>query len=210
MRSAILIFGVFCLPGKESMGQYTNKFLFDEFSVSVNRTNVQDDNTEDIFGFGLGVYRGFMADKMLNVMVGLEFNRTSQFKKFMYESHSSHSAEVTYSLNCISIPVGLRVNVGSKTKFFIEAGGFGDLAISSNRSGTLHGPDVFTPPKDFDKKAGLSPTVGIYFGMGMRIPISRFELVVKPEYKLGLTKLYSGYDDIYNRYFRLSFGLKFI
>lgn len=50
---------------------------------------------------------------------------------------------------------------------------------------------------------------GVNLGIGIRIPVSKYELVVKPDYKLALNKLYSNLDNICNRYLRLNIGLKF-
>ncbi|PKP07817.1 MAG: hypothetical protein CVU08_16005 [Bacteroidetes bacterium HGW-Bacteroidetes-3] len=214
MKHCIIIFGLIFLIGKVSNGQDSNDFFLDEFHISLNRTNLQDDNTEDRYGFGLGAYHSFMSDKKLNLVFGLEYNRTSQIKKNMYEGHFANATDLTYSLNCISVPVGLRLNIGSKTKVFIETGGFADLVIISNRTGTMHTyfPDEnneidYTDTK-IDEKAGLSNSFGFYVGLGVRVPMSRFDLIVKPDYKFGINKLYSNQDDIFNRYFRINIGLK--
>lgn len=195
--------------------QESKDFFIDEFQLSVNRTNLKDNNTEDRYGFGLGAYHSFMSDKKINLVIGFEYNKTSQFKRRMYEGKFAHTTDLTYNLNCLSVPVGFRFNIGSKTKIFIETGGFADLMINSNRKGTLHNyhPDennqINYSEKEIDEKAKLSSAVGIYVGLGVRIPISKFELIIKPDYKLALNKLYSYQDDIYNRYFRMNIGLRF-
>ena len=214
MKHSILIIGLICFLSKLSNGQDSNDFFFDEFNVSINRTTLQNDNTEDRYGFGLGAYHSFMPHKKINLVFGFEYNRTSQFKKTMYEGHFANATDLTYNLNCFSIPVGFRLNAGSKTKVFIETGGFADLVISSKRTGTIHTylPDennqINYNETEIDEKAGLSNAVGFYFGLGIRIPISRFELIVKPDYKFEINKLYSYQDDIFNRYFRINIGLK--
>lgn len=214
MKLKMMIFGLICFWGKISNGQDSNSVIFDEFLISANRTVLQDRNTEDRFGFGLGVYHSFLPAKKLNIVLGLEYNRTGQFKKSMYDGHFANAANVTYSLNCVSIPLGLRANMGSKTKMFIEMGGFADLVVYSNRTGTMH---EFMPVVDnqygdivskIDENARLSNTTGIYFGVGVRIPISKYELVVKSDYKYGINKLYSDMGEILNRNFRISIGLK--
>ncbi len=147
-------------------------------------------------------------------MLGMEYNRTSQFKKSMYEGHYSNATDLTYTMNFFSIPLGLRLTMGTKTKFFIEAGGFADLMISAKRTGTLgtYATDttnqVNYTEQQLVQKVGLSSSFGLYGGIGVLIPISKIELVVKPDYKLGLNKLYSEQEDIYNRYFRLTIGIR--
>lgn len=214
MKQFIILLGLLILIGEASNGQASNVFFFDEFSASVNRTNLQNDNTEDRYGFGLGAYHSFRSDKKLNIVFGVEYNRTSQFKKSMYEGHFAHATDLTYTIHCISIPIGIRANWGSKTKVFIETGGFADFIISANRKGKMHTylPDennqIDNTVTDIDEKVKLSNSIGLYFGVGIRIPVSTYELVVKPEYKFGINKLYSYQDDIFNRYFRLNVGLK--
>jgi hypothetical protein len=50
--------------------------------------------------------------------------------------------------------------------------------------------------------------MGVYTGLGVRIPISSFEVVIKSDYKLGLQDLYSYMDSINSIYWRLSIGIK--
>jgi hypothetical protein len=210
----IIIIELIFILNFESYGQNSNNPIISEFQFSINRTTLKDENTQDRYGFGFGIYHSFMSKKMINIILGIEYNRTSQFKEYMYEAHFAHLTDVTYNLNCFSFPLGLRLNIGSKTKVFIETGGFADIVIYSHKSGTYHSyqPGDNNIINYFEKKieesANLSNSVGFYFGIGFRIPISRFELIIKPEYKYGINKLYSYQDDILNRYFRINFGLK--
>ena len=75
---------------------------------------------------------------MVNLTFGVEYNRTNQFKKSMYLGHYAHSTDITYNLNMISFPVGVRLNVGKKIKVFLEGGGYADLMIKSTSKGILH------------------------------------------------------------------------
>lgn len=110
MKQRIVIIGLILLLGKISFGQNSKNFFINEFQISVNRTLQQDENTEDRFGFGLGAYHSFRKEKKLNIIAGLEFNRTSQFKKSLNEGHSAQSTDITYNINCASIPIGVRLN----------------------------------------------------------------------------------------------------
>ncbi len=214
MKHGILIFGLIFFLNKASYTQDSIYFFFKEFNVSVNRTTLQNDNTEDRYGFGFGAYHSFMADKKLNLIFGFEYNRTSQFKKSMYEGRYSHFIDLTYCINCFSIPVGFRLNFGVKTKIYIETGGFADLVINANRTGTKctywtdENHRINYTETEIDEKTGLSNFVGFYFGVGVRIPISKYELIVKPDYKIGIYTSYSYPDDIINRYFRINIGFK--
>lgn len=214
MKEYILIISLFLAFCIQSAGQDSVGFFLDEFQISLNRTTLQDDNTEDRFGIGLGAYHSFLADKRINILFGLEYNRTNQFKKDMYEGHFATATNVTYNLNCVSIPVGARLHVGNKLKLFAEVGGFADLMINSQRKGTMHTylPDenylITYSQADFKTNAGLSNSYGFYFGLGVRVPLSKFELIVKPEYKCSLNELYSYQDNIYSKYFKMNVGLK--
>ena len=214
MKYYLIIIGLFFFVIKKSNGQNSNNLFFDEFQISLNKTNLQNDNTEDKYGFGFGAYHLFIPDKRINLLLGLEFNRTSQLKKIMYEGHFAHATDLTYNINCFSIPVGFRLNFGSKMKAFFETGGFVDLNINSNRKGIMHSyfPDennlINYTETEIDEKVELSNTIGLYIGFGILIPILKYELIVKPDYKFGVNKLYSYQNDIFNRYFRINIILK--
>lgn len=213
MRFFALIL-IFIVISIFASGQDSVKFFFNEFTISANRTNMKDDNTEDRYGFGFGAYHSFFPDKIVNLIPGFEYNRTSQLKKSIYEGHFANATDLTYTLNCISVPVGLRINIGKKTKFFAETGGYADITISSNRKGTFHTyyPDsnyhVVYKDYQIDQKAGLLNSFGLYFGIGLRIPIYKYELIIKSDYKRGLNNLDTYMANIYNTYFRLAVGLK--
>ena len=194
--------------------QDVNEWFFDEASISFNRTNLADDNTENRNGFGLGVYHSFFADKTVNLIFGVEYNRTNQFKRSMYEGHYATATDLTYHLNMASFPVGGRLNIGKKFKVFIEAGGYADLMLKSTRTGFMHTyfPDendqIVYKTYPIDEKAKLNSVMGVYSGLGVRIPVYSFEVVIKGDYKLGLQDLYSFMDSINNTYWRISIGIR--
>jgi hypothetical protein len=202
-----------CGSSLTAVAQDVNELFFDEATVSFNRTNVADDNTENRNGFGVGLYHSFLPQKRINLVFGLEYNRTGQFKKTMYEGHYANSTDLEYNVNSFSIPFGIRLNIGGYVKFFLEGGAYGDIVILSKRTGMMHTwypvnnqPDY----KDFpiDEKAGLHNSIGAYGAAGLRIPLAHVELIIKPEYRYGLSALYSYMDDIYNHYWLISVGVK--
>jgi hypothetical protein len=205
----IIFFSLFFLS--PIFGQ--KRFIFDEFFISGNKTDLSDNNTENRFGFGVCMYHIFKKEKLMNLVAGVEYNNVSQYKKKIHEGHFSHSKDLTYSIDFLSFPIGIRYNIGSKTKFFTEVGGFADLFLYANRKGTtytyLPGENNIIDFKVFsiDEKVVLSSSFGIYLSFGAQIPISKYVMILKPEYKFGLNKLNSGMDSILNRYYRISFGL---
>ncbi len=213
MKYKAIIFGLIILAIQTSAQDSTRVFL-DEFNASVNCTTVKGDNN-DRCGFGLGAYHSFMPEKMLNIIIGFEYNRTTRFNYYEYGGHFSNATDLTYRMNFVSVPLGLRINFGNKTKIFLEAGGFADLMVSSNKKGTYN---TFLPDSNMhivhhsgqiDEPAGLPSSFGVYAGLGIRIPVSTFELIIKPDYKFGLNEMESdGYVSFYNRYFRLNIGIK--
>ena len=187
-------------------GQKDTVFFFNEFDISLNRTNVSDNNTEDGFGFGFGAYGYFMDKKKIAVSLGLEFNKTNQLKKLVDDSHFSYSTNVNYCLNDLSIPIAVRLNFGNKTKLFVVFGPYLDISIASRKKGTRHMGNDITKYVD-DVKEGFG-NVGPYLGVGLRIPIAKHELVLKCDYKYGLFRTEDGYDYYSNRYYRLTIGFK--
>ncbi len=211
IKQVLLLIGLIFTLWVSSIAQSNEKFPFDEFQVALNMTN----EAEIRYGFGLGTYIPFMQERRVNLIFGLEFNRTSLFLNSMYQGHWAHATDITYYSNCISIPMGLRVNFGKKTVVFIEPGFFGDFIISAKREGTMHTylPDssnhVTYTVSEFDEKVKFSNTFGLYIGAGVLIPVSNIKLIIKPEYKFGINPLQSsGMDEIPNRYFRISIGVK--
>ncbi len=192
----------------------TTSFFFNEFDLTLNRTNLINDNTKDRFGFGLGAFRSMMEPKKVNLIFGVEYNLTSQLKKSIYMGHFAHATDVEYTIHNLSIPLNFRYNIGNKVKFFLQIGTFVDLIISSSRKGIMHTylPDqnnkIVYKKFSFKEKAGLrNLNYGFSGGIGLRIPITKMELTIKTGYNLGLNNL-SVDDNVYNRYFRLTVGLK--
>jgi hypothetical protein len=194
-------------------GQKSVDVFFDEISGSINRSNVRDYNTDDRYGFGLGIYHSFRSEKRINVVFGWEFNRTSQFKKVTSGSRYSHSTDVKYSTNYLSFPLSCRFNIGEKTKLFFETGVFADLAVGGSHSGTSHtiipqDTGMFiTTITEYTQRGGLPSSFGVFGGLGIRFLVRNFELIIRPEYKVGLNEWSLNYEEYYNRYFRISFGI---
>ena len=197
-----------------SVGQEPIDIFFDEISGSMNRSSVHDQNTEDRYGFGLGVYHSFMSDKRVNIAFGREFNQISQFKKHVPGGHYYHNYDVTYISRYISFPLSCRYNIGQKIKLFIEGGAFADLAVGGRHHGTQHSiiPEengqFKTTIIDFDHRGGLPSSYGVFGGIGVKVPLSRFQIIIRPEYKIGLNEWLINYQEYYNKYFRLSIGIK--
>ncbi len=192
-------------------GQTDTLNFFNEFTASLNRTLLNNDNTEDRLGFGLGIYHSFRTEKTISLTIGVEYNRTSQFKKYMYAGHFAHATDITYNLNSLSVPILGRLNIGNKTKFFVETGAFLDINMFAKSKGVLHTylPNQSNQEFTFSGKAdhtGLN--YGFSLGIGLRIPIAKLELIIKPDYKIGFNSYLDYNEEIANRYVRLMIGIK--
>lgn len=185
-----------------------------EFSLSVNYTTLKKTGAEDRPGLGLGVYHCFMEQRRVNIVWGLEFNLTNQFKEHMYVSHFSDDYHVTLTMGNLSAPLAARINFGKKIKFFIEPGTFLDLPVYSRLKATrvsiifdqnmhIAGHDTIT----YTGKGISFLNYGFSLGMGLRIPVKKYELFIKTDYKYGFNKD-NGYDEISNCYLRLALGFK--
>lgn len=212
MKYIFLITGM--LLSFSAISQERFGFLIDEIYLSVNRTELADENTENRIGFGIGINHLFFPAKNPNFLIGLEYNLSGQLKKRITDGHYSHFSDLTYHLNCMSIPVGFRYNFGKTKKIFTEFGAFYDFNIGSTRKGTrtTYFPGDLSPNDikkyQIDEKVNLSNSVGPFFGIGSKIAVSNFDLLVKMNYRYSLNPVFEHYEKIFNRYFLLSIGIR--
>ena len=154
-------------------------------------------------GFGVGFHNAFFNHKRCNLIVGLEYNGIHQRFHFLEDEI------ITDFYNYIGIPINCRVNFGKKVKFFIEAGGFFDAVVFETLKSLKYGnkwekENIVTTYK-FHK-----PDFGFSGGIGLRIPIKKYEIFIKSDYKNGLRCFYKVYGAIHsvNRYWRVAVGFK--
>ncbi len=189
-----------------------NKFYFNEMTLSINKTRQQDYNTEDGQGMGVGVYHFYRAEKRTNVIWGLEFNRTNQFKKSIPQGHFSGLEGVYYSISSFSIPIKGRISLGQKVKIFTELGGHIGINISITESGksyyydSISGVKVVTKFKN--KRGAFTRNYGYLFGFGVEVPFKEYSIVLKVDYKHGIRNMLYNGNDLMNRYVRIVFGVK--
>ncbi|MBN3034536.1 MAG: outer membrane beta-barrel protein [Bacteroidales bacterium] len=191
-------------------------FFFNEFSGSVNRTVMDDSNTNDRLGFGLGIYRSGSDSARFSPVFGVEFNRTSQFKEQISVDHLSFKTDMTYHISTISIPVVVRFRAGRHVRLIIDAGVYLDLCVGGSEQGTFHSwyPGPVTPPGSmresmYDHKTnGYGHNYGPSGGAGVMFPLSGHHIIIKADYKYGLNSLLETGDQIYNRYVRVAAGMK--
>jgi len=182
---------IFCLYSQESEKK-TN--FSPEITLSYNYVNK---NLLDAHGFGAGMYNVFFNQKRFNLITGLEYNMVFRNMVLLGNDYGGH-------YHYIGIPANARVNFGKKVKFFIEAGVFFDPIVIEKRR--THEQNISTSRKTtYIHK----PDFGISGGIGLRIPIKEYELLLKSDYKWGMKHLYD-FSLIagYNNYLRFTVGFK--
>jgi hypothetical protein len=152
---------------------------------------------------------------MLNLLLGLEYNRISQFKDFLYQRRYQQAYDITLVANCMSLSFGPRFNIGTNTKVFFDTGIYMDLVFKSQKSGVrdscyFEEVGMICTRIPVKEDANLSNTAGIYIGTGLRIPVSKIELIVSADYRYGLnpTAVYHESGIIYHRYLRIKLGIR--
>lgn len=154
-------------------------------------------NTRTFFGGGFGVNAVFMDDRKLSLKTGFEVNFFHTWNQSEYMGHMSSASNVHYQFWNLSIPLMIRLNVGERARFFLEAGMYLGIPIAgtSTFKYTSYGTSPQNPgyskivTRDFGGYFSISPAVGL----GGIFPLTqRLDLIVKPE--LLLQKNFGVYD----------------
>ncbi len=205
MKQLLVLLSLF-YASNTIFSQDSSKFFFDEFNFSFNKTNLKDKNTQDMNGLGFGIYHTYFAYKPYNVIFGLEYDLTRHFIKYVnMDSPAGYGTNETDNLNSLVIPCGLRYNLGNQIKFFIEPSVYLDLLFRIRSSGTMHMNVGNISEYQYNNNES-SASIGYNLGLGIQIPISTYYLIIKPDY--CYSKFYSSGILIYNKYFRISVGIK--
>jgi len=148
------------------------KYFIQEVYLSFNRTDLSDENTINKNGFGFEVKHVYPIN-FLEVVSGLDFNHSVQFKKEMYESLFAKMFNTRYAVNTIGIPFGFRKSFHALIDWNVEMGVFTDLMISSFRKGdlkTLVPNELFITTQNtyaINEKIRMSNSLGFYGGISM-------------------------------------------
>jgi len=188
----IIFFGtVFCISSQNS--EHIN--FSPEVALSLNINHQQFFGTQ--LGFGVGVFHAFYNQKKCNLILGLQYD--AFIKRYDYFELGNFNHYNSF----FGIPLLFRVNFGKKVKFFIEPGIFCDLIIFSRVKYRLYNSNEMIELY-FDK-----PDFGVSGGIGLRIPINKYEILLKGNYKWGMKYLFNNsFYNSYNQYFRISVGFK--
>jgi len=192
----IFLLGIFF----STLAQVAQKEHFSpEFKVTFN---IASSGLLEGYGFGVGVYNAFFTQKKCNLILGLEYN-TVFYNTYFLEYRDGEYSFIPF-FNYLGIPLNARVNFGKKVKFFIEAGVFFD-------------PVVLEKKRFLDKEIAkkektiyvYNPDFGCSGGVGLRIPVTKYEIIIKSDYKLGMRRFISpSYIYFPNGYWRFGIGFK--
>jgi len=170
-------FGVFAQESQNTQEFETHIHFSPEFRVSYNMIRGKLVGNGD--GFGVGFYNAFFNQKRCNLIVGLEYNCLFDDNIIFLEGQDTKSVN-----HFIGIPVSCRVNMGKKVKFFVEAGAFFDPLVIERTKPIYENSTL--------KKETLirKPNFGISGGIGLRIPVKKYEILVKSDYKWSFGNIF--------------------
>ena len=200
-----LLFAV-SLFGQEE--EKTKKSLFfNEFGLSVNRTNVSSSGSENRFGGGAGVYHSFMLGKHFDLVVGLEYNYISLFTDKI-KLGADYYHDVTFQIHTFSSPLALRFSIGKRVKYFLDAGVFLGALVANEKGKEINPHPTPENPQNLLPTSGIEIGVhcGPSFGTGIKIPMKQIEWIVKADYNIELKTLEEVKFNIH--YYRLGVGIR--
>lgn len=199
----------FILVFSLNLGQAQSPIFFNEVGVSLLRSTVADVNTIDKFGFGVNLYKIPKGDKISQVVFGMELNQYNQLKKTVTR-RSSYLKNVTYSATYVSIPVGLRINLGENRRSFLQLGGSFDIVARGHQKGTgiFYSQPSGIDTIDVDQSAQFAnPSYGARLGFGHVISENR-DILIRTDFHLSFLSSGAYSSTIYTRYVGLMIGIK--
>lgn len=189
--------------------------FFNEFMLYGNRTAVNQRGITNDFGWGAGAFMVFRRSKPLNIVTGLEYNRTHFFMDHSTISHTSDAVDITFKFNGWSVPAGLRFTVGEQISVYAESGFFLDMMISHWESGTLYylsydeSTGSYSPSERTYREKSVYGYIfpGVYGAVGAVLPCRNGALLFRCEWKYApVSPMEAGQTSIYNRYVRIGAG----
>ena len=214
---------LFLLAGLAACAQRPNEALrpadrdslAKHFYLSPNFTLVQNSNTENRAGFGAGAALSWPAESRVQLIMGVEYNQTRQFKAVEEFTERATYFTTTYTMYGISQPITGRVYLGRWQNWFLEGGGYLDFNIGGRLEGFYQLRDedtgnVVEVQRYTTQRAGWRrATPGVCMAVGFRDYIGNILVHVKPEIKYSGEKIWDGPEDFYNSYVRISAGVSF-
>ena len=213
MRLSKLLFIIlFFLISKTALVQnrIDSDFIFNEFTVSLNHTSVENQNTANRLGLGIGMYKSWRDSYLFGFVSGISYNQTSQFKNYITMGQMYNYSKATFILHSFSIPFLMRLNFGSRTKFFIESGMFAEITAQGTCKATaifysFSGPTEVRAIKD---KGIFGNNFGAIANVGFLFPVGNYEILSKFGYQFGFNSFGFGHESLRNVFLSASLGFK--
>lgn len=182
--------------------------IINEVQISGNISVVSNSNTSNKFGGGIGVYHIFFEPHFVNLVLGAEYNYTSQHCKAIRYQNDPKTlySDVNIQMHNFSIPVLARFCIGKTTKALFEFGGFleGSIANGFGESNTWSSSGVSSSKgNEYRLKTGING--GLQAAVGFKISLNKkIEMPFLLTYRYGFRQF--AYD-FQNQYLKLSIGL---
>jgi hypothetical protein len=189
-----------------------------EIHFSANHPLSNNSENRTFYGAGFGVNFIFRDVHLLSFRTGLETNFFHTWNRSAYVGKMASSTNVHYNFWNLSIPVMLRLKVGQKLKFFLEAGAYLGIPLTGNTTSNYHSYSAYpggtnineTRKEMFEGYFSVSPAVSL----GVIFPVSQhLDLYLKPEllFQKNLNVYVYGPGNDFNDHFsyiRLCLGLR--
>jgi len=192
-------------------------FQIDGIYFSLNRSEILLDKNynyyENKFGFGLGICKILRSKKKNNFVWGLEYNRINQYHDINFFEFGRYLENVKVGLNNISSPFLFRLNLGSKKKFFLENGIFGEVTYNVKANGNYKKQGVLKEEHFKGIKQISNKNFGLISGFGYNYFIKERAFSILFNYRFSLKSFsymnkYERFDISYN-YLNISLIYKF-
>lgn len=139
------------------------------------------------YGGGLGANVVFADASTASFKTGLEVNFFHTWNESVYTGHTTGKSNVHYRFWNLSIPAMLRIHVGKRVRFFLDAGFYLGIPLTGRMTSNYHayptapgevGVNEVREEK-FEGYFSLTPAISL----GGIFPVSkRIDLFVKPEF----------------------------
>ncbi len=154
--------------------------------------------SESRTGYGFGAYRVTRPSKPINLVFGFDYSRNYMESTELVKSNPMYGGggRYTHSNSCdnFTIPFAVRLKIGFRKGLFFDFGTF--FAMTSYKQGAY---------------SSSAANLGLTVGTGIIFPISSVLIVLKSEFRQGLTPVFErGYDDDQsNSYLKIGLGIQF-
>lgn len=212
---AVLFF--FGFVGMIPKGLAQTKIPTIELHISGNHTLEKAKEDRTFYGGGFGANVVFRDAGAVSFKTGLEANFFHTWNPSRYTGKMSSSTNVHYNYWNLNIPAMLRLNVGNKVRFFMEAGGYLGIPLGGIVTSKFHSYPMYQGgisvseirQEQYDGFVSISAAAAL----GGIFPVStRMDLILKPEFvfRRSLRPQSSPIADFNERfsYFRLCLGIR--